>query len=77
MATVEIDVELLRAFFLPGLKAQIVSCSWLSDQFHDAIALELSGPDVPDCNAARIVMTQKFDETRPCVILTATIKPVD
>jgi hypothetical protein len=67
MATVEIDAELLRNVLLPGIGAQIVSAKWLSDQFRD----------VPDCKRAQLIMTQTYDASRPRVVLTASLKPVD
>ena len=76
MATVEIDAELLRDCFLPGIGAQIVSAKWLSDQFREVLALEIRGPDVPDCERAQLIMTQTYDASRPRVVLTAAIEPV-
>jgi hypothetical protein len=77
MATVEFDPELLRQLILPGIGAQIVSARWLSDQFRDVLALELRGPDVPDCKKAQLIMKLTFDDTRPAPVLTATLKPAD
>ena len=77
MATVEIDAAVLQHLLLPGLGAEIVSAKWLSDQFRDVLALELRGPDVPDCKRAQLIMKLTFDDTRPAPVLTATLKPAD
>lgn len=77
MATVEIDPELLRQLILPGLTAQIDSAAWRSDQSGEVLALEISGPDVPDCKMAEIILTQMYDTERAAVVMTAVLKPVE
>ena len=78
MATVEVDYEVLRALFLPGLNVQIDRISLASDQSRDSLLLELSGPDVPtNCERAILTMIRHYDEAGPAITLTAVLKPAD
>ncbi len=77
MATALIDIEFIRSFVMPGLDVTIERCRCMWELGRECIALELSGPDVPDCERVHIVMTQRVDDTHPALVRTATLKPAD
>ena len=74
MATVEIDFAALCALLMPGLNAKIDGC--MVDHPFERVFLEVSGPDVPQCERALIVMMQHVDD-HDAIVRTATLKPVD
>ena len=75
MATVEIEPRFLIEILMPGLDVNVEE-GWF-DRMHETIVLRLSGPDVPDCERARIVMTRNYDDKGPAIVMTAALKPVD
>ena len=75
MAELRVSTALLKELLLPGVNANIVR-GIKFDERKDEIVLEVSGPDVPDCQQVSGVVSKDWGTMLSVPTTTTKLQPV-